>query len=97
MSKLLLLVEYTAKQGKRATFLDEVEASGILEKIYSEEGFLTYHYYLDTADENIILLVEEWESEDHQQKHIKASHMTQLMTIKEKYIVSTSIKKVLVP
>ena len=97
MSKLLLLVEYTAKQDMREDFIAEVKNAGILEKIYAEDGFLKYAYYLDAADENKILLVEEWASEEHQQKHLQTAHMAQLKTIKEKYVVSTTIQKVLVP
>ena len=75
MSKLLLLVEYTAKQGERGAFLEEVQAAGILE----------------------ILLVEEWASEEDQQKHLQTAHMAQLKVIKEKYVLSTTLQKVLVP
>ena len=94
MSKLLLLVEYTAKQGERGAFLEEVQAAGILEKIYAEDGFLKYAYYLDAADADKILLVEEWASEEDQQKHLQTAHMAQL---KEKHVLSTTLQKVLVP
>ena len=95
MSKLLLLVEYTAKQGERGAFLEEVQAAGILEKIYAEDGFLKYAYYLDAADK--ILLVEEWASEEDQQKHLQTAHMAQLKAIKEKHVLSTTLQKILVP
>lgn len=97
MSELLLLVEYTAKPGARTAFLEEVKAAGILEQIYAEEGFITYRYYLDEADENKILLLEEWTSEECQQKHIQTPHMVRLKGIKEKYIASSTLKKVFVP
>lgn len=97
MSKLLLLVEYTAKQGERGAFLEEVQAAGILEKIYAEDGFLKYAYYLDAADADKILLVEEWASEEDQQKHLQTAHMAQLKVIKEKHVLSTTLQKVLVP
>lgn len=97
MSKLLLLVEYTAKQGERGVFLEEVQAAGILEKTYAEDGFLKYAYYLDAADADKILLVEEWASEEDQQKHLQTAHMAQLKAIKEKHVLSTTLQKVLVP
>ena len=97
MSKLLLLVEYTAKQGERGAFLEEVQAAGILEKIYAEDGFLKYAYYLDAADADKILLVEEWASEEDQQKHLQTAHMAQLKVIKEKHVLSTTLQKILVP
>lgn len=94
MNELVLLVEYTAKPGEREAFLAEVNAAGIPEKIHAEEGCICYRYYLDTEDENKILLVEKWESEAHQQKHLQTPHMAELKNIKEKHVVNTTLEKI---
>ena len=96
MEPILLLVTYQAKPQEGKHFVEEVRASGILDEIYKEEGFLSYRYYYDAADPDRILLVEEWASREHQQKHLQTPHMMQLKTIKEKYIDDIQVK-IMVP
>lgn len=93
MSQLLLLVQYTMKPGTRQAFVDEMNASGILQKIREEEGYVSYNYYFDVAEADKLLLVEEWASEDKQQNHLKTAHMNAFQQIKEKYVLSTSVEK----
>lgn len=94
MSQLLLLVQYTMKPGTRqAFFVDEMNASGILQKIREEEGYVSYNYYFDVEEADKLLLVEEWVSEDKQQNHLKTAHMNAFKQIKEKYVLSTSVEK----
>lgn len=94
MRQLLLLVQYTMKPGTRQSFVNEMNASGILQKIREEDGYMSYNYYLDAADADKLLLVEEWESEEKQQKHLKTAHMNAFKEIKEKYVLSTSVDKI---
>ena len=63
---ILLLVQYTMKPETRQAFVDEMNASGILQKIREEEGYVSYNYYFDVAEADKLLLVEEWASEDKQ-------------------------------
>lgn len=91
--KLLLCVSYTAKHGEKEEFVQEVEDCGILKKIRSEEGCLGYDYFYPAAENDKILLVEKWESEDLQQAHLKQPHMNTLKTIKEKYITDTKLER----
>lgn len=96
MKELLLCVTYTAKHGEKEKFIDEVSASGILEKIRQEDGCLQYEYYYAAQDEDKIVLVEKWENEEKQQIHMKQPHMEQLKDIKEKYVIHTKLEKAFV-
>lgn len=40
-----------------------------------------------------LLLLEEWESEEDQQKHLQMPHMEMLKQIKEKYVLDTAVTK----
>ncbi len=93
MHQLMLCVTYTAKAGLRETFLKEIHSSGIVEKILQEDGCLEYGYYLSIKDEDDILLVEKWESEEQQQVHLKQPHMEVLKAIKARYISYVRIEK----
>lgn len=91
---LTIYVKYTAKDGCREKFLREIVEQGILTAIRNEEGCLMYDYYLSAQDENVILLIEQWESEAHQRVHMQQSHMKPLMALKEKYVAETILGKV---
>lgn len=93
MSHLLLLVTYQTKPGVREDFLNEVRASGVLAQIHAEDGCIRYDYYLDVQNPDQILLVEEWETEEKQQKHLQAPHMNQFKEIKGKYVLETTLEK----
>lgn len=93
MNALLLLVTYTAKPGMRDVFLQEVLASGILDKIRAEKGCLRYAYYKSAENPDEILLTEQWAAPEHQPAHMQQPHMKQLLEIKNRLIQSTSLER----
>ena len=93
MKSVLLLVTYTAKPGMREIFLRDVRDSGVLSAIRNEAGCLRYDYFLDAEDSDRILLVEKWESAEHQQIHQTQPHMKHLLEIKSLSIASTSVEQ----
>ena len=87
-----LFVVYTAeKAGNRETFVQEVKQAGYDTMIRAEDGCISYDYYASMEDENKLLLIERWESEEKQQVHVKQLHMTALREIKDRYIVDTKL------
>lgn len=93
MKHLVLLVTYKTGPNMREAFVAEVTASGILEQIRQEDGFVSYDYYYAAADQDRLLLVEEWVSEEHQKQHLQTDHMRRLQEIKEKYVLETAVRK----
>lgn len=53
-----------------------------------------YEYYFSADRENEILLLEKWESKEHQQKHACKPHLSQLGKIKEKYGIISSVEEI---
>ena len=90
---LTLLVKYTAKPGCREKYADQVISSGLLDAIRAEEGCLHYDYYFSVQEENVILLIEQWESEALQQAHMRHPNMARLKELKEAYIDGTVLQK----
>ena len=90
---LTLLVKYTAKPGCREKYADQVISSGLLDAIRAENGCLRYDYYFSVQEENVILLVEQWESEKLQQEHMQHPNMTRLQALKAEYIANTILQK----
>ncbi len=88
---LLLNVTYTMKPGMRETFLQNVQAQGILDAVRHEEGCLQYDYYLPVEASDTLLLVERWRDQAAQQVHLTTPHMAQLGKIKEQCVLHTQI------
>ena len=57
-------------------------------------GLPAYDYYFSAQDENELLLIERWQSAEHQRVHMQQPHMQQLRAIKEQYVDSTTLGKV---
>lgn len=93
MEKLYLIVTYKLKEGTRASFLREIERSRILPAIRAEEGCTEYRYCMPADEEDTLLLLEVWESEEAQQKHLKQPHMEILGRLKELYVTDTEVRK----
>ncbi len=94
MKTFLLFVTYTAKEGQAQNFVTELERSGAADLVRAEDGCIRYDYFYSAKDKNTVLLFEEWESEEKQQIHLTQPHIAQIKAIKEKYILSTELRKV---
>ena len=94
MEELILYVKYQAKPGCRETFVRQIVEKGILTLIRQEPGCLAYDYYFSAQDENVVLLIERWESAAHQRVHMEQPHMARLREIKDKYIADTKLGRV---
>ena len=77
---------------------EELEENPVIEKdltaIRQEPGCLAYDYYFSAQDENELLLIERWQSAEHQRVHMQQPHMARLKAIKEQNVDSTTLGKV---
>ena len=57
----------------------------------AEEGCLRYDYFLSLQNDTDILLIEEWMSPEHQQRHVEQPHMELLRQLKGQYIADAHL------
>ena len=93
MKNCRLLVTYYAKDNMREKFIEELHQSGVVDTIRSEDGCIFYDYYLSLQDKNIVVLLENWESQEKLDKHLAAEHMSIVREIKAKYISNATLEK----
>ena len=86
-----IYVQFNCFHEKREAFVETVKKEGILDAIRAENGCLRYDYYFSEADANELLLIEAWESREHQQIHLEQPHMARLRQIKDGYIKTTTL------
>ncbi len=87
-------VTFTCLDNQREAFIARVKRDGILDAIRHEDGCVRYDYYLSEKDANELLLIEQWQSKDHQQAHLETPHMAQLRAFKGDYITNTVLREV---
>ena len=86
-----IYVIFQCLPGMREKFVERVREEGILSDVRAEDGCLRYDYYFSESDANRLLLIEEWESKQHQQIHVEQPHMARLRSFKGEYVVSTKL------
>lgn len=89
-----IYVKFECLPQKRDAFIQKVKDTGILDAIRAEDGCIRYDYYLSERDTNELLLIEQWESKQHQQTHIAQPHMAKLREFKSDYITNTVLGEV---
>lgn len=89
---LTMNLYYEMKAGTKQEFLDKIYALGIPQATKQEEGCIGYDFYA-SADKDIILLVEKWESGDCLPNHTQQEHFKKLIEIKNEYVISTVCEK----
>lgn len=89
-----IFVKFECYPQKRQAFIKKVKDTGILSAIRAENGCFKYDYYLSENDENELLLIEQWESKNHQQIHIAQPHMDLLRSFKNEYIINTFLGEI---
>ena len=86
-----IYVVFKCVPGKREEYIERINKEGIADAVRKEDGCIRYDYYFSENDPDEILLIEEWESEKHQQIHIEQQHMTRLREIKPDYVITTTL------
>lgn len=89
-----IYVKFDCLPQKREAFIQKVKETGVLDAIRAEDGCIRYDYYLSEKDSNELLLIEQWESKQHQQIHIKQPHMDTLRSFKDYYITNTLLGEI---
>ena len=89
-----IYVKFECLDNKRDAFIKKVKQTGILDAIRHEDGCIKYDYYLSEKDANELLLIEQWESKEHQQIHISQPHMAKLREFKDNYISNTVLGEI---
>lgn len=89
-----IYVKFDCLPNKREAFIEKVKTKGVLDAIRAEDGCIKYDYYLSEKNPNELLLIEQWETKDHQQVHLEQPHMVTLRSFKNDYIINTVLGEV---
>ena len=86
-----IYVQFICREGKREAFVERMKSEGVLDAVRAEDGCIRYDYYYADENPNELLLIEAWESKEHQQVHIGQPHMATLRTFRNEYIAESKL------
>lgn len=89
-----IYVKFECLPNKREAFIQKVKETGVLDAIRNEDGCIRYDYYLSEKNDCELLLIEQWETKEHQQIHINQPHMDTLRSFKGDYITNTVLGEI---
>lgn len=76
---------YKGENGAARAFAEEMEKSGIADRIRAEEGNLRYQYYLSLDDPETLLLIDSWRDQAAIDRHHSSPQMREIARLREKY------------
>lgn len=76
------MLKVIAKSHAKADKLDRILelSKEMVEKTVKEEGCIKYELYQDVKDPQVLIFMEEWESEDALNKHIASEHFKRIIS-----------------
>ena len=81
------------KNGNARAFAEEMEASGIADRIRAEEGNLRYQYFLPLNDPETVLLIDSWRDQAAIDAHHQSPMMSELAALREKYDLHMHVER----
>ncbi len=82
---LTINIYYTGVNGSAKKFVEEMITSGLVDKIRSEKGNISYEYFYSVSDEETVLLKDVWENVEDLDSHHKGELMESIAKLREKY------------
>lgn len=91
--KLIVNIYYKGKNGSAKKFVDEMVSSGLVDKIRAEDGNLKYEYFFPLEEEDTVLLIDKWESQEALDIHHKTEMMKEIAKLRNKYNLTMKVEK----
>lgn len=90
---LTVMLSYTGKNGSARRFAEEMEKSGIADRIRAEKGNEKYRYFQPLDDPETILLIDQWSDQKALDTHHASPMMQELAALREKYDLHMSAER----
>ena len=86
-------IYYKGENGNARKFVTEMMEKGIVDRIRSEKGNIRYEYFLPIEDDEVVLLIDSWESQEALDIHHASSMMKEISELREKYDLHMSVER----
>ena len=86
-------IYYSGTNGSARSFAEEMEKTGIADKIRAEKGNVRYEYFYPKNDLETVLLIDEWEDQAAIDLHHASPMMQTITELREKYKLSMKVQR----
>ena len=91
--RIIVNIFYSGIAGNARKFAEEMTTSGVVERIRSEEGNIRYEYFFPKDDEETVLLIDAWDSQEAIDKHHASPMMQDIIRLREKYDLHMKVER----
>lgn len=91
--KITINIYYTGKNDNARKFAEEMEKSGTVSAIRREKGNRRYEYFYPKDDDQTVLLIDSWESQEALDKHHASPMMETISKLREKYDLHMKVER----
>ena len=84
---------YMGENGNARKFAEEMEQSGIADRIRNEEGNLRYEYFVPLKQPETVLLIDSWADQDSIDRHHASPMMQTITKLREKYDLKMKVER----
>lgn len=86
-------IYYTGTNGSARKFAKEMVSTGTVEAIKNEEGNLRYDYFFPMDDDETVLLIDSWSSQEAIDAHHATPMMNTIMELRKKYDLHMKVER----
>lgn len=86
-------IYYTGENGNARKFAQEMISSGTVNEIRNSFGNLRYEYFLPFDNEETVLLIDSWESQEAIDVHHSSPMMEKIASLREKYDLHMKVER----
>lgn len=90
---LTINLYYTGKNGSARRFMEEMESSGIADRVRQEEGNERYDYFFPANNPETVLLIDRWVDQAAIDRHHASPMMQELAQLREKYDLHMKVER----
>lgn len=90
---LTVNIYYTGKNGNARKFAQEMISSGTVDAIKNEKGNIKYDYFFPIDDDETVLLIDSWESQEAIDIHHNTPMMKKIFELREKYDLHMKVER----
>ena len=86
-------IYYMGENGSAKKFAKEMMESGIVDDIRNEKGNIRYEYFIPMDNEETVLLIDSWESQEAIDIHHASVMMDKITELREKYDLHMKVER----
>ena len=86
-------IYYTGENGSAKAFVREMMEQGIVQEIRNEKGNLKYEYFFPLEDEETVLLIDSWQSQEAINLHHDSKVMEKITELRLKYHLHMKVER----